>query len=85
MLHDIVEVRPTESHCLYIRFEDNVAGELDIAKLISFEGVFHPLKELQYFRRDTVNPDLGTICWPNGADLDPQVLYAKLTDVGSRT
>ena len=26
-----------------------------------------------------VNPELGTICWPSGADLDPDVLYAQVT------
>ena len=26
-----------------------------------------------------VNPELGTVCWPSGADLDPDVLYALVT------
>ena len=26
----------------------------------------------------TVNQELGTICWPGGADLDPDVLYAEV-------
>ena len=31
------------------------------------------------FRRVRVNGDTGTIEWPNGADLDPVVLYATVT------
>jgi hypothetical protein len=37
------------------------------------------LKDRAEFVKVTVNPDLGTICWPSGADLDPDVLYAKVT------
>ena len=33
----------------------------------------------EYFARVRVNPDLGTICWPNDADWDPLVLYSLLT------
>ena len=28
-----------------------------------------------------VNTEFGTICWPNGADLDPDVVYSEITGV----
>lgn len=79
MLKDIIQVRPLEGFRLYLRFEDGVEGEVDVQKLIPFDGVFAPLKERNEFEKVSVNPELGTVCWPNGADLDPDVLYARLT------
>ena len=79
MLKDIIEVRPTGDYRLRLRFEDGVEGEVDVAELVRFEGVFAPLKDRAEFVKVIVNPDLGTICWPSGADLDPDVLYAKVT------
>ncbi|MFN9174661.1 MAG: DUF2442 domain-containing protein [Synechocystis sp.] len=35
----------------------------------------HPGEHYHYFAQVKVNPELGTIQWPNGADLDPDVLY----------
>ena len=79
MLKDIVEAQPTANYRLYLRFEDGVAGEVDIAKLVRFTGIFASLKDQSEFQKVTVNAELGTICWPNGADLDPDVLYAQIT------
>jgi hypothetical protein len=79
MLKDVVEVRPLGDYRLYLRFEDGVAGEIDVADLITFDGVFAELKDGRRFARVKVNPDLGTICWPGGADLDPDVLYALVS------
>ena len=79
MLKDIVKAQPTTNYCLYLCFEDGVEGEVDIAQLIHFTGIFAPLKEQSEFRKVSVEPELGTICWPNGADLDPDVLYARIT------
>ncbi|MCC5876821.1 MAG: DUF2442 domain-containing protein, partial [Candidatus Sumerlaeia bacterium] len=39
---------------------------------------FAPLREEAAFRQVRVNPELGTIEWPNGADLDPDVLYSQI-------
>jgi len=79
MLKDIVEARAVKDHRVYIRFEDGVEGEIDLRKLITFEGVFQPLQNPAEVAKVRVEPDSGTVCWPNGADLDPDVLYAELT------
>jgi len=79
MLKDIVEARPLEEYRLYLRFEDGVQGVVDLAKLVRFEGVFAPLRERANFVEVRVDPEIGTVCWPSGADLDPDVLYAQLT------
>lgn len=79
MLKDIVEARALEGHRLYIRFEDGVSGEIDLRDLVVFKGVFEPLQDPDEVAKVSVDPELGTIYWPNGADLDPDVLYARVT------
>ncbi len=76
MLKDIVEVEPLDGYKLRLRFEDSVEGVIDLSKTIEFRGIFAPLADVAYFNQVSVNPELGTITWPNEADLDADVLYA---------
>lgn len=40
--------------------------------------VFQPVREdSAFFNRVKVDDELGTIVWPNGADVDPDVLYGS--------
>lgn len=79
MLNDIVEVRHLDAHRLFLRFSDGRSGELDLAPLLDFTGVFAPLRDPAYFAQVRLDSELGTIVWPNGADLDPDVLHHRLT------
>ena len=78
MLKDVVEVRPLGCYRVHVRFEDGVKGELDLGSLIDFKGIFAPLRDEREFEKVHVHPELGTLVWPNGADLDPDVLYSKV-------
>ncbi|BAU11583.1 molybdopterin-guanine dinucleotide biosynthesis protein A like protein [Leptolyngbya sp. NIES-3755] len=80
MLKDIVAVKPLEQYQLCLRFEDGVEGIVDISKLVSFTGIFTPLQDLNYFATVAVNSEIGTIVWSCGADLDPDVLYAIVSN-----
>lgn len=79
MLKDVVEARSIGDHRLYLRFEDGVDGEIDLGALVEFKGVFEPLRDPEEVSKVRVNPETGTICWQNGADFDPDVLYAEIT------
>jgi Protein of unknown function (DUF2442) len=77
MLKDIVAVQALPNYRLRLRFEDGVEGE--VAFPVPFEGVFAPLRDEGVFAAVQVNAELGTIVWPNGADLDPDVLHGLVT------
>jgi hypothetical protein len=78
MLKDIVSAKPLDNHRLRIAFEDGISGVVDLTALVSFRGVFAPLEDRKYFDQVRVDAELGTVTWPNGADLDPDVLYERV-------
>jgi hypothetical protein len=79
MLQDIVEAVPLDGYRLKLRFQDGATGVVDVSQLVRFTGVFAPLRDAKEFASVRVNSELGTVCWPSGADLDPDVLYALVT------
>lgn len=78
MLKDVVSIRVLDGYRLWLTFEDGVEGVIDVEQLVRFEGVFAPLIDAAFFAKARVDPELGTVCWPNGADLDPDSLYSHL-------
>ena len=76
-MFDVVDVKHVRDHIIWLRFEDGVEGEIDLSK--SLRGpVFEPLRDPAFFAKVRVNSELGTIVWPNGADIAPETLYARL-------
>lgn len=81
MLRDVVSVQPVSEHRLRVTFDDGVEGIVNVEQMVQFTGVFEPLHDPAFFVQVKVNAELGTIYWPNDADLDTDVLYAKITGV----
>jgi hypothetical protein len=49
--------------------------EIDLAGLLQAGGVFASIRDdRDLFQAVTVNRELGTVEWPGGIDLDPDVL-----------
>ncbi len=49
MLKDVTAVHPLDGYRLQIKFEDGVEGVVDLTEIITFEGIFEPLKDRANF------------------------------------
>lgn len=73
----IVAAAPREGFVLWLRFSDGATREVDLSDEL-WGPMFEPLREdPKLFRQVRVDQELGTIVWPNGADMDPIVLRGE--------
>ena len=79
MLRDIDTVTHLGGHRLRLRFDDGVAGDVDLTQFLTFDGVLAPLADPAFVAQVTVDPEVRTLRWPGGIDLDTLVLYARVT------
>lgn len=79
MLKEVIEAHAAGDHLLFVRFKDGVEGTADLSERLEFKGVFTSLRDPEEFAKVRVDPELGTVVWPGGADLDPVVLYSLVT------
>ncbi len=86
LLHDIVFARALGGLRLHLKFSDGVEGDVDLRQVIrKFEGLLAPLADPAYVALVSVNPELGTVTWPNGVDLDELVLYCAVRGIAVPT
>ena len=80
MAPDVTGVQYLTGHRLRLTFADGVVGDVDLREhVVGRGGVFAALETPSYFAQVRVNNDIGTIVWPNGADLSPEFLYDLVT------
>lgn len=73
-IHYIKDVKVIGDHSLELTFEDGVTKQVDLTDTFWGE-LYSPLEDPKFFLQVTLNPEVRTIEWPNGADFDPDTLY----------
>jgi len=72
----VQSVEPLDRFRVRLKFEDGTQREADLATYLR-GPIFEPIRnDLALFR--AVRVQGGTVAWPNGADIDPDVLYYGL-------
>ena len=80
MFPRVKRVRHMFDYRLEMSFTDGTTGELDFRqRIVGRGGVFRQLEDVGFFQRVQVDPEAGTIVWPNGVDFCPDVLYSLAT------
>jgi hypothetical protein len=68
-------VEPLPGCWLRLTFADGAVHEIDLTSVLDLGGVFAPIRnDRSLFAAVAVDPEFGTIVWPGGVDLDPDVL-----------
>ncbi len=80
MFPRVTHVRHIREYRLELTFSDGATGELDFKdRVVGRGGVFGPLEDVSFFGQVRVDPEAGTIVWPNEVDYCPDVLYSLVT------
>ena len=73
----VTSVKPLHDFVVQLSFTDGVVREVDLLPYLR-GPVFEEMRtDPVKFRDVHVDAELGTIVWPNGADIDPDVLYGS--------
>ncbi len=76
----IVAAKTLSDYTVEIKFTTGEVGQVNLRDwIVGCGGIFAPMEDVSYFARVEVNPEFGTIQWPNGVDFCPDVLYTKTT------
>ena len=57
-----------------VEFNDGRQGTADLAPLLC-GPIFEGLQQTEAFQSGHLDRELGTLVWPNGADLAPEAIY----------
>ena len=75
--YQISSVSHLGEYRLRVGFVDGTFRTIDLGpKLAKLVGpIFEPLRDVAYFAQVSVDPEIGTVVWPNGADIAPDVIH----------
>ncbi len=77
MFHKIFSVtrfEQTGPFQLKVWFDDTSMQEIDFRPILKGE-MFGPLRDPDVFAQVSLDPEVHTLVWPNGADFDPATLH----------
>jgi hypothetical protein len=70
----VVKAEAIGNLAVRLTFSDGLQRDLDLDPVLQ-GAVFEQLRDPLYFATVTVDEVAGTVVWPNGVDLDPDVLH----------
>ena len=72
----ITGAEPLDGYRLRLQFSDGSSRDVDLEGEL-WGPIFEPIRDPDFFRQVTVDPELGSIVWPYGAESDPEVLRGR--------
>ena len=73
-IYRVTQFRIVGPCTLWVAFDDGTEQIVDFQGVLAGE-LFGPLRDVNLFNQVTIDPEVHTLVWPNGADFDPATLH----------
>ena len=73
-IHRVVSFQKIAPFTLRVQFDDGTSQTIDFRPVLEGE-LYGPLQDPKLFDQVTIDPEVHTLVWPNGADFDPAILH----------
>jgi hypothetical protein len=73
-IHKVTGFDVVGPYRIRVTFEDGVVRLIDLGAILEGE-LYGPLRDLELFNAVSLDPEVHTLVWPNGADFDPATLH----------
>jgi len=73
-IHRVRAFRKVGSYTTKVTFDDGLSRTIDFSPVLEGE-LYGPLRDEALFDGVTIDPEVHTLIWPNGADFDPETLH----------
>lgn len=74
VIHRVTGFSIAGPYTLSVVFSDGTEQRIDFEPVLH-GTLFGPLRDLATFSQVTLDSEVGTLVWPNGADFDPATLH----------
>jgi hypothetical protein len=73
-IHRVTNFEILGPYSLRVSFEDGVSRRIDLEPVLEGD-LYGPLRDPVLFNGVQIDPEVGTLVWPNGADFDPETSH----------
>lgn len=73
-IHRVQSFKVEAPNTLRVRFEDGTEQVIGFQPILAGE-IYGPLRDRKLFDQVSIDPEVHTLVWPNGADFDPATLH----------
>ena len=73
-IYRVLQFRIVSEYTIWVAFDDGTEQIIDFQNVLASE-LFGPLRDLNLFNQVSLDPEVHTLVWPNGADFDPATLH----------
>ncbi len=73
-IYRITSVSVVGPYSLHLGFNDGTSKTVNLEPILVGE-LYEPLRDPELFRQVSLDPEVHTVVWPNGADFDPETLH----------